>query len=264
MTGGAQGLGEGMAQPGRPPERPSWSPTCRRRPGREGRRVADELRRRRAMGSSTSTSPTTRTGSRRWRQRSTRQLGGLDIVVNNAGCRDHQPDRRPRRRPRSASSSRSTCWAPRWVIKHALPGDAARRRGRFNGGDGHQRRVGRGHDRLPRASRCTRPPSPGVDRLTRVAAMESGKLGYGVRVNCDLSGAGGGPRWGAGLANDCSAAGAVRVTGGRPSAPSSSSHRPVGSARSPTWPTPSCSSPPTRALRQRRRPAGRRRNGDVT
>jgi NAD(P)-dependent dehydrogenase (short-subunit alcohol dehydrogenase family) len=24
----------------------------------------------------------------------------------------------------------------------------------------------------------------GVDRLTRVAAMESGKLGYGVRVNC--------------------------------------------------------------------------------
>jgi NAD(P)-dependent dehydrogenase (short-subunit alcohol dehydrogenase family) len=24
----------------------------------------------------------------------------------------------------------------------------------------------------------------GIDRLTRVAAMESGKLGYGVRVNC--------------------------------------------------------------------------------
>src|SRR4051794_6739895 len=28
----------------------------------------------------------------------------------------------------------------------------------------------------------------GVDRLTRVAAMESGKLGYGVRVNCIFPG----------------------------------------------------------------------------
>jgi NAD(P)-dependent dehydrogenase (short-subunit alcohol dehydrogenase family) len=41
----------------------------------------------------------------------------------------------------------------------------------------------------------------GVDRLTRVAAMESGKLGYGVRVNCIYPGlvATG---MGAGLAND--------------------------------------------------------------
>ncbi len=40
------------------------------------------------------------------------------------------------------------------------------------------------------ASRATRRPSPAVDRLTRVAAMESGKLGYGVRVNCVYPGPG--------------------------------------------------------------------------
>src|SRR5689334_22146670 len=43
---------------------------------------------------------------------------------------------------------------------------------------------------------------PGVDRLTRVAAMESGKLGYGVRVNCIYPGLVP-TAMGAGLANDC-------------------------------------------------------------
>jgi NAD(P)-dependent dehydrogenase (short-subunit alcohol dehydrogenase family) len=41
-----------------------------------------------------------------------------------------------------------------------------------------------------------------VDRLTRVAAMESGKLGYGVRVNCLYPGLVATPM-GLGLANDC-------------------------------------------------------------
>ena len=40
-----------------------------------------------------------------------------------------------------------------------------------------------------------------VDRLTRVAAMESGKLGYGVRVNCIYPGLVA-TAMGAGLAND--------------------------------------------------------------
>jgi 3alpha(or 20beta)-hydroxysteroid dehydrogenase len=45
-----------------------------------------------------------------------------------------------------------------------------------------------------------------IDRLTRVAAMESGKLGYGVRVNCIFPGLV--PNeMGAGLANDVSALG---------------------------------------------------------
>src|SRR5262245_57324867 len=42
----------------------------------------------------------------------------------------------------------------------------------------------------------------GADRLTRVAAMESGKLGYGVRVNCIYPGLVP-TAMGAGLANDC-------------------------------------------------------------
>jgi 3alpha(or 20beta)-hydroxysteroid dehydrogenase len=42
----------------------------------------------------------------------------------------------------------------------------------------------------------------GVDRLTRVAAMESGKLGYGVRVNCIYPGLVP-TAMGMGLANDC-------------------------------------------------------------
>jgi 3alpha(or 20beta)-hydroxysteroid dehydrogenase len=42
----------------------------------------------------------------------------------------------------------------------------------------------------------------GVDRLTRVAAMESGKLGYGVRVNCIYPGLVP-TAMGAGLASDC-------------------------------------------------------------
>ena len=41
-----------------------------------------------------------------------------------------------------------------------------------------------------------------VDRLTRVAAMESGKLGYGVRVNCLYPGLVA-TQMGIGLANDC-------------------------------------------------------------
>src|SRR5689334_19584251 len=47
---------------------------------------------------------------------------------------------------------------------------------------------------------------PGVDRLTRVAAMESGKLGYGVRVNCIYPGLVP-TAMGAGLADDVAALG---------------------------------------------------------
>ena len=81
-----------------------------------------------------------------------------------------------------------------------------------------------------------------VDRLTRVSAMEAGKLGYGVRVNCVYPGLV--PRrWGRGSPSTW------------PSSASSLPEEavgavieltpPVGSARSPTWPTRSSSWPPT-------------------
>ena len=80
------------------------------------------------------------------------------------------------------------------------------------GGMRHQHRLGRRDDRLPR-----HPDLLGhqvrVDRLTRVAAMESGKLGYGVRVNCIYPGLVP-TAMGAGLANDVAAARPLRLPGG--------------------------------------------------
>ena len=83
-----------------------------------------------------------------------------------------------------------------------------------------------------------------VDRMTRVAAMEAGKLGYGVRINCLYPGLV--PTdMGMQLANDIVAAGlapdvgaAVRCEACR--------RRLAGWARSATWPTPLFSFAPTR------------------
>ena len=57
-----------------------------------------------------------------------------------------------------------------------------------------------------------------VDRLTRVAAMEAGKLGYGVRVNCVYPGLVP-TAMGQGLAVDMAALGPVPARPRRPSAP---------------------------------------------
>ena len=102
-----------------------------------------------------------------------------------------------------------------------------------------------------------------VDRLTRVAAMESGKLGYGVRVNCLYPGLVP-TAMGQGLAVDMAklglfgspeeAVGAViELTPVRPPRRGLRHGRRRGL-------------PGLRRLpvRQRRRPARRRRNGDVT
>ncbi len=83
-----------------------------------------------------------------------------------------------------------------------------------------------------------------VDRLTRVAAMESGKLGYGVRVNCIYPGLVP-TEMGNQLAQDVVTSGCSRAWK-RPSAPWWASPRRAASARSRTWPTRWCSSPPTR------------------
>jgi len=109
------------------------------------------------------------------------EFGGLDIVVNNAGIEETQliadADPDAHRRMFEVNILGTTLG-----IKHAFrtmrPGGAA----------------GNGGTVINVASVAATIAFPGiagysatksaVDRLTRVAAMESGKLGYGVRVNC--------------------------------------------------------------------------------
>ncbi|WP_232662837.1 SDR family NAD(P)-dependent oxidoreductase [Pseudonocardia sp. TRM90224] len=109
------------------------------------------------------------------------ELGGLDIVVNNAGIEITQLlvdlDADDLRKMLDVNIVGTALG-----VKHALramrPGGAA----------------GAGGSVINIASVAATIAFPGiagysatksaVDRLTRVAAMESGKLGYGVRVNC--------------------------------------------------------------------------------
>jgi NAD(P)-dependent dehydrogenase (short-subunit alcohol dehydrogenase family) len=128
----------------------------------------------------------------------TQQLGGLDIVVNNAGVEitsllvDLDA-------AQALKQLQVNVLGTALGIKHAFramrPGGAA----------------GQGGVVINVASVAATIAFPGigiysatksgVDRLTRVAAMESGKLGYGVRVNCIYPGLVP-TAMGAGLAND--------------------------------------------------------------
>ena len=109
------------------------------------------------------------------------ELGGLDIVVNNAGVEisglviDLDPGDVRR-------MLEVNILGVALGIKHAFralrPGGAA-------GGGGAVINVSSVAATIPFPGIAGYSATKsGVDRLTRVAALESGKLGYGVRVNC--------------------------------------------------------------------------------
>jgi NAD(P)-dependent dehydrogenase (short-subunit alcohol dehydrogenase family) len=127
------------------------------------------------------------------------QLGGLDILVNNAGIEITSLlvdiDAAQARKMLEVNLLGTTLG-----IKHAFrtmrPGGAA-----GNGGCVINVASVAATIAFPGIAVYSATKS-GVDRLTRVAAAESGRLGYGVRVNCIYPGLVP-TAMGAGLANDC-------------------------------------------------------------
>ncbi|MFQ6330628.1 SDR family NAD(P)-dependent oxidoreductase [Nocardia sp. CWNU-33] len=109
------------------------------------------------------------------------ELGGLDIVVNNAGLEvtallaDLDPDEARR-------MLEVNLLGPALGIKYAF---RAMRPGGPAGAGGAVVNISSVAATIAFPGiACYSATKSGLDRLTRVAAMESGKLGYGVRVNC--------------------------------------------------------------------------------
>jgi 3alpha(or 20beta)-hydroxysteroid dehydrogenase len=178
VTGGARGLGAGIAET-----------LARAGAGvviadvREelGKATADSIRQ---SGATAEFVPLDVTEDPSWEHAISQAIGaldGLDILVNNAGVEITSllidVDAADARRMLDVNLLGTTLG-----IKHAF-------RAMRPGGP-----AGRGGSVINVASVAATIAFPGigvysatksgVDRLTRVAAMESGKLGYGVRVNC--------------------------------------------------------------------------------
>ena len=206
-----------------------------------GKATADAIKK---AGGDAAFLPLNVTDDRSWergRRGAIAELGGVDILVNNAGVKisslvvDLDPDD-------IRKMLEVNILGTSLGIKHAF-------RAMRPGGP-----AGRGGAVVNIASVAATIAFPGiavysktksaVDRLTRVAAMESGKLGYGVRVNC-IYPALVPSQMGNQLAQDMVTLGLFPSVEGA-LAPWSGSPRMDASARSRTWPTPWSSWPPTR------------------
>jgi 3alpha(or 20beta)-hydroxysteroid dehydrogenase len=192
VTGGAQGLGEGMAQ-----ALAAAGATVVVADVQDdlGTKVAESL------GEGHGFVHLDVTDDANWESAvaaAVEQLGGLDIVVNNAGVEITSlfvdVDAGAVRKQLEINLLGTTLG-----IKHAFrtmrPGGSA-----GNGGVVINVASVAATIAFPGIGVYSATKS-GVDRLTRVAAMESGKLGYGVRVNCICPGLVP-TAMGAGLAND--------------------------------------------------------------
>ncbi|MEV0324182.1 SDR family NAD(P)-dependent oxidoreductase [Streptomyces sp. NPDC050658] len=178
VTGGAQGLGAGMAEA---LVRAGAAVVVADIQEDAGRATAETLQK---AGGTALYVPLDVTDEANWEAavaRTVKELGGLDIVVNNAGVEISGlvADLDPRDVRRMLDVN---------VLGVALGTKHAFRAMRPGGP------AGRGGAVVNVSSVAATIPFPGiagyaatksaVDRLTRVAALESGKLGYGVRVNC--------------------------------------------------------------------------------
>jgi 3alpha(or 20beta)-hydroxysteroid dehydrogenase len=178
VTGGARGLGAGMAEA---LARAGASVMIGDIQEELGRATADAIKQ---TGASAGFVRLDVTDDANWEaavSETIAELGGLDIVVNNAGVEisglaiDFDP---AQLRTMLDVNVLGTALGIKHAFRAMRPGGAA----------------GSGGAVVNIASVAATIAFPGiagysatksaVDRLTRVAAMESGKLGYGVRVNC--------------------------------------------------------------------------------
>jgi 3alpha(or 20beta)-hydroxysteroid dehydrogenase len=178
VTGGAQGLGAGMAQA---LARAGAAVVIGDLQEDAGKATADAIS---ATGAHAGYAHLDVTDDSSWEAAITAavgELGGLDIVVNNAGVElsglvvDLDP---ADVRKMLEVNVLGTALGVKHAFRAMRPGGPA----------------GAGGAVVNISSVAATIPFPGiagysatksaVDRLTRVAAMESGKLGYGVRVNC--------------------------------------------------------------------------------
>ena len=178
VTGGARGLGAGMAEAlGRAGAAVAIADI------REdiGKATADSLAQ---SGVTARFVPLNVTDEASWEEAITRtinELDGLDIVVNNAGVEISELviDLNPQNLLRMLEVN---ILGTALGIKHAFramrPGGAAGKGGAVINVSSVAATIA-----FPGIAGYSATKSA-VDRLTRVAAMESGKLGYGVRVNC--------------------------------------------------------------------------------
>lgn len=128
----------------------------------------------------------------------TERFGGLDVVVNNAGLEitDLIVDLDAAKALKMVEVNViGTALGVKHAFRAMRPGGAAGKGGAVVNIASVAANIAFPSIALYSASKSA------IDRLTRVAAMESGKLGYGVRVNCVYPGLVGN-EMGIGLAND--------------------------------------------------------------